>query len=137
MKIHPYLIFDGQCEEAIQFYKDILGGSISTQMRYGDAPADMPVSEEMKDKIMHMTLEFGEGLLMAADGMQGPLKLGNNAHMSLNVPVAEEAAAVFNSLAEDGQITMPFKEVFWGGKFGMLTDRYGVQWMVSSQHKPE
>ena len=137
MKIHPYLIFDGRCEEAISFYRDILDGSITTQSRYSDAPPDMPVSDSMKDKIMHCTLEFGEGLLMAADGMQGPVKQGNNAHMSLNIPAEEEAHAVFTGLSEGGNVTMSFDHAFWGGKFGMLTDKFGIQWMVSSQHKAE
>ena len=137
MKIHPYLIFDGNCEEAISFYKDVLSGSVTMQSRFSDAPPEMPVSDSMKHKIMHCTLEFGDGLLMASDGMQGPVSHGNNTHMSLSIPAEEEALAVFNGLSEGGQVTMPFEAVFWGGKFGMLTDKFGIQWMVSSQHKPD
>ena len=136
MKIHPYLVFDGQCEEAVTFYKDILGGTITMMSRFSEAPPEMPFSEDLKDKIMHCTLEFGAGVLLASDGGGEPLIQGNNTYMSLNVPEEEEALAVFTALSENGNIIMPFEDVFWGGKFGMLTDKFGIQWMVSSEHKP-
>ncbi len=136
MKLHPYLFFDGQCEEAMGFYNDILGGNITTVMRYRDAPPDLEFPDHMKEKIMHMTLEASDLILMACDS-SNEVNLGNHAHLSLNIASEEEALAVFNSLAEHGEITMPFVDTFWGGKFGMTTDQYGIQWMVSSQHKPE
>lgn len=136
MKIHPYLVFDGQCEEAVTFYKDILGGTISMMSRFSEAPPEMPFSEDLKDKIMHCTLEFGGGILLASDGGGEALIQGNNTYMSLNVPEEEEALTIFTALSEDGNIIMPFEDVFWGGKFGMLTDKFGIQWMVSSEHKP-
>ncbi|NAS11710.1 VOC family protein [Poritiphilus flavus] len=135
MKINTYLMFDGNCEDAIGFYKDVLNGQISTQMRYSDAPEDMPMPDHMMNKIMHTTLEFEGGSIMACD-THDKLNLGNAHHLSLNIASEEEALAVFNSLADGGQIAMPFEEVFWGGKFGMLTDKFGIQWMVSSEHKP-
>ena len=136
MKIHPYLVFDGQCEEAVSFYKDILGGTISMMSRFSEAPPEMPFSEDLKDKIMHCTLEFAGGVLLASDGGGEPVIQGNNTYMSLNVPEEEEALTVFTALAKNGIIIMPFEDVFWGGKFGMLTDQFGIQWMVSSEHKP-
>ncbi len=136
MKLHPYLFFDGRCEEAMVFYKDVLGGKITTEMRYRDAPPDLEFPDDMKEKIMHMTLEASDLVLMACDS-PNEVNLGSHAHLSLSITSEEEALAIFNSLAEDGEITMPFADTFWGGRFGMITDKYGIQWMVSSQHKPE
>ncbi|MEM7382477.1 MAG: VOC family protein [Bacteroidota bacterium] len=135
MKINTYLMFDGNCESAIGFYKDVLNGQVSMEMRYSDAPEDMPVPDHMTNKIMHTTLEFEGGSIQACD-MQEELQRGNGHYLSLYIPSDEEAFAVFNGLSEGGQIAMPFEEVFWGGKFGMLIDKFGIQWMVSSDHKP-
>lgn len=135
MQLNPYLTFNGNCEEAMNFYKDVLGGEFTMQMRYSEAPPEMPTPDHMKDKIMHTTMEFSGCTIMGADSMQGPVDQGNSNHLSVNVDAEEEAAAIFNSLADGGNISMPFDNVFWGGKFGMVIDKFGVQWMVSSDHK--
>ncbi|NQY28666.1 MAG: VOC family protein [Flavobacteriaceae bacterium] len=136
MKLNPYLNFDGNCEEAINFYADVLAGEIKMLMRYDQMPPDTcKIDDSLKDKVMHATLEFGDGntMLFSDSGASGFVQ-GTNAHMSLNIPEEEEAEKVFMSLLEGGTETMPFGPVFWGGKFGMLTDKFGVQWMVSSAH---
>lgn len=137
MKLHPYLTFNGNCEEVMNFYKDILGGEFIIQMRFSEAPPEMPVPDEMKDKIMHTTMEFSGCQILASDTMQGTVSRGTGNHLSINVDSEDEALAIFNSLAEEGKVAMPFEAVFWGGKFGMLVDKYDVQWMVSTDHKPE
>ena len=136
MKLNPYLNFDGNCEEAINFYADVLAGEIKMLMRYDQMPPDTcKIEDSWKDKVMHATLEFGEGnSIFFSDNVNPGFVQGNNAHMSLNIPEEEEAEKVFMSLLEGGIETMPFGPVFWGGKFGMLTDKFGVQWMVSSAH---
>jgi PhnB protein len=134
MKLSPYLSFDGNCETAMNYYKDILGGEITTQMRYSEAPEEMPVPDNMKDKIMHCTLTFNGQILMASDVMEEPpYKPGNNYHLSVSIPSDDKALAVYDKLLDGGVEIMPFKEVFWGGKFGMLVDKFGIQWMVSSE----
>ncbi|MFD0964387.1 VOC family protein [Pseudofulvibacter geojedonensis] len=136
MKLNPYLNFDGNCEEALHFYADVLGGEIKMMMRFTDAPpGSFKIEDTWKDKIMHATLAFGEdNNILLSDSVHPGFVQGNNAHMSLNVLDEEEAEKVFNNLLEGGNSTMPFGPVFWGGKFGMLTDKFGVQWMVSSEH---
>lgn len=136
MKLNPYLNFDGNCEEAINFYADVLTGEIKMLMRFDQMPPDTcEINEALKDKVMHATLEFGDGntLLFSDSGAPGFVQ-GNNAHMSLNIPEIEEAEKIFNNLLNEGKETMPFAPAFWGGSFGMLTDKFGVQWMVSSAH---
>jgi len=136
MKLNPYLNFDGNCEEAINFYADVLAGEIKMLMRYDQMPPDVcEIGGISKDKVMHATLEFGEGnSILFSDNVNPGFVQGNNAHMSLNIPEEEEAEKVFMSLLEGGTETMPFGPVFWGGKFGMLTDKFGTHWMVSSAH---
>ncbi len=134
MKLNPYVIFNGNCEEAMNFYRDILGGEFTMFMRYADAPDSMPVPDEMKNKVMHVTMEFSGATLMGADSMQGPVSSGNNHHLSVSMEDEGEAITIYNALAEGGQQTMPFQEVFWGGKFGMLIDKYKNQWMISAEH---
>ncbi|MDC8005678.1 VOC family protein [Aureisphaera galaxeae] len=138
MKLNTYLTFNGNCEEAMNFYKEILNGEFTTFMRFGEAPPNaFPVADEHKDLVMHCTLEFGEATLMASDTNQPEhLVTGSNYHLSIGTDVTKGEAA-FNALSEGGQILMPYADVFWGGKFGMLVDKYGIQWMVSSDHKPE
>ncbi len=138
MQLQSYLAFKGNCEEAINFYKDVFDGEIETLMRFKDTPDDMMCPpREVKNQIMHATLKFQDCVLMACDYIhQQPFVKGNNYSISVNISSEDEAAAVFNSLAEGGFVDMPFEEAFWGGKFGMLIDQFGVQWMVSSEHKP-
>lgn len=137
MKLNPYLNFDGNCEDAVHFYADVLGGEIKMLMRFSEMPPQdgCDIDESLKDKVMHATLEFGDGntMLLSDYGKPG-FNAGNNAHMSINVEAEDEAEALFMSLKENGEVTMPFGPVFWGGKFGMLTDKFGIQWMVSSAH---
>ena len=136
MQIHSYLFFDGNCEEALSFYLDILGGSIVTKMLYSEAPPGIDFPDHMSGKIMHAALESGDLALLACDSPD-PLVVGNNVHLSISLDSMDEAAAVFKGLAENGSVTMPFEDAFWGGKFGMLTDRFGIHWMVSGPHEPE
>ena len=134
MKLNPYLAFNGNCEEAMRFYEDVLGGEIKRMMRFGEAPPDeFPVTEAMKNQIMHCTLEFDGCTIFASDNMQS--NAGNNFSLSINSDDEEQAVKIFESLLlKGGKVIMPFNEVFWGGKFGMLEDQFGIQWMMSTNH---
>ncbi|WP_412985830.1 VOC family protein [Pontimicrobium sp. IMCC45349] len=138
MKLQSYLAFNGNCQEAINFYKDVFDAQVTTLMHFKDAPEDvMCVPDEAKNLVMHATLEFQDCLFMMSDTIdEANFVKGNNFSMSINVADVDEALAIFNSLKEGGMEFMPFADAFWGGKFGMLVDKFGVQWMVSSEHKP-
>lgn len=133
---NTYLNFDGNCEEAFNFYKSIFGGDFTYLGRFGDMPNDggHPVSEEDKNKVMHVSLPIGTSVLMGSDtgGEWAPkFTQGNNYAISITAESKVEADMIFNGLAKGGMVTMPLESTFWGDYFGMLTDQYGVHWMMS------
>ena len=137
MQIENYLFFGGNCEEALGFYRRCLGGEIVALMRFEGSPMDNPqLPAEWKQKVMHATFQAQGARFMASDSMPGqPRPSYQGFAMSLHVPGSpEQARKAFDALAEGGQVTMPFAPPFWGGHFGMLTDRFGVPWMVTSDH---
>ncbi|MEQ6123959.1 VOC family protein [Pseudotenacibaculum sp. MALMAid0570] len=135
MKCDVYLSFDGNCEEAMNFYQQVFGGEFTVVMRYADGPPQYIV-KGTESKIMHMTLSMENGAeLKAADVFNEPVQKGNAYHVSIGADSEEQGEEFFNKLVEGAQITMPFQNVFWGGKFGSLIDRYGIQWMISTPHK--
>ena len=137
MTCDVYLSFDGNCEEAMNFYKDVFNGEYTVVMRYSDGPPEY-VSEGNENKIMHATLVFGNGCeLKASDNFHMPVQKGNAYHVSIGTDSVEQGENFFNGLSKDGQVTMPYQEVFWGGKFGSLIDQFGIQWMISSPHKQD
>jgi len=137
MQIEAYLFFGGTCEEALKFYERALGGKVTTMMRYEGSPMDGPqLPADWKQKVMHATFEVEGARFMASDTMPGqPKPTPAGFSVSLFVPGSvDKARRAFDALAEGGQVTMPFAPPFWGGHFGMLMDRFGVPWMVSSEH---
>ncbi len=137
--ISPYLTFDGNCREAMTFYRDAIGGKVEF-MTFREMPEEHQMPEEHLDRIMHCALR-GEGLeLMASDSMPGhgdPLVNGNTISLSIATKELEKARNLFDNLSSGGEVTMEFQPVFWGGNFGMLRDRYGMNWMVSSEEQSE
>ncbi len=132
MQLEPYLFFHGRCEEALNFYKECLRGEIVGLNRFAGSPMEQSVDASFRDKVMHASFVAGGVKFMASDGRTGPPPDGDDdIALSLATTDAGEGERVFNALAEGGQVTMPLEEVFWGGKFGSLTDRFGVQWLVS------
>ncbi|MGH8951673.1 MAG: VOC family protein [Acidimicrobiia bacterium] len=131
--INPYLNFSGNCEEAFEFYKSVLGGEIDIQ-HFSDVPADVPVPEPEGDKVMHVVLPMADGqVLMGSDrpATMGPTTPGDNVQINITPDSAGEARRIFEGLAEGGRITMPYEQAFWGAEFGMLTDKFGINWMVN------
>ena len=132
-RIEPYLTFGGRCEEALEFYTRALGAKVEMALRFSESPEPMPegmVPPGFENKIMHASMMIGETRVMASDGCgEGTEYAG----FSLSISVATEAEAdtAFNALADGGTVTMPMEKTFWSPKFGMLTDRFGVSWMVS------
>jgi PhnB protein len=134
MKLEPYLFFHGTCEEALNFYAECFGGEVKGLTRYSDAPTEFQVDPRYGDNVMHAEFDAGELHFMASDGQPGSPPDGED-DVALSIATTDEAEAerVFNALAEGGTVTMPFQEAFWGGKFGSLTDRFGIQWMVTGR----
>ncbi|MGH8763460.1 MAG: VOC family protein [Nitrosospira sp.] len=132
--VNPYLTFDGNCEEAFNFYKSVFGGEFIPIVRIKDVPSEQPVPEGEGEKIMHVSLPIGQGtILMASDRPEtfGPLTMGDNFSISINPESEEEATDLFNGLSVGGRVTMPLQKTFWNAYFGMFTDKFGIQWMVN------
>ncbi|MBD3636348.1 MAG: VOC family protein [Crocinitomicaceae bacterium] len=142
--VNIYLTFDGNCEEAFNFYKDIFGGEFSYIGRFKEMPKvdgapEMP--PEQGEKLMHVSLPISdETSIMGSDsGGDWGKKIvqGNNFSVSVNSNSEEEARRIFNALAENGKITMPFDKTFWQSWFGMCEDKFGINWMVNCEIQPE
>jgi PhnB protein len=124
-----YLNFDGQTREAMQFYQQCLGGNLRMSP-FSEVKIDVP--PEAKDRIVHAKLEAGSSTLMASDTLPGtPFQQGNNFHICLSCESAEETERLFTALGRNGKVTMPLQDMFWGARFGMVVDRYGVSWMFN------
>lgn len=134
MQIENYLFFKGDCEEALTFYTQCLGGQVVHLSRYEGTPMDNgQLPPGWKQKVMHATFESEGARFMASDGMPGQQSPGFSGFaMSLYIPNDKaRSQKVFDALAAGGKVTMPLAPVFWGGTFGMLTDKFGVPWMMS------
>jgi len=131
--VNPYLNFSDNCEEAFNFYKSVFGGEFLTVMRFKDMHSD-EVDESEGEKIMHMALPIGQGtILMGSDTPEamGVVTIGTNFSIAVSPDSREEATKLFNGLSSGGKVTMPLDDAPWGAYFGMLTDKFGVQWMVN------
>ncbi len=132
MQLYPYLFFHGRCEEALNFYASILNGEIVGLSRVAGSPMEKRVPEANRNDVMHATFVAGDMTFMASDGRPGPGPDGDDdIALSLATSNADEGELVFASLSEGGKVDQPLEEAFWGGRFGTLTDKFGVQWMLS------
>ena len=130
MQIHPYLFFDGRCEEAIEFYRRTLGAEVVMLMRFKDSPEPAMAPENAGDKVMHARLRIGDSAVLASDGRcQGRPSFEGFA-LSLTAPDEAAAERLFGALAEGGQVQMPLAKTFFSPRFGMVADRFGVSWMI-------
>ncbi|MFI8736968.1 VOC family protein [Ectopseudomonas toyotomiensis] len=131
MKMHAYLMFDGQCEAAFNRYAEIFGGKLE-MMRYADSPEDMEVPAEYQQRVMHVCLTVGEQLLMASDNLpQYPYEGIKGCSVSLQVDNVPEAERLYEALSAGGSVQMELQATFWATRFAMLTDRFGVSWMIN------
>ena len=132
MQLEPYLFFHGTCEEALKFYANCFDGTIVGLTRFAGSPMEQNVAPEYRDKVMHASLVAGDLKFMASDGNPGSPPDGeDDIALSVATSNAAEGERVFNALCEGGKVEQPLADAFWGGKFGMVTDRFGVQWMVT------
>ncbi len=133
--LNPYLNFHGNTEEAFNFYRSVFGGEFAFLQRFKDTPAAGTVVENERDMIMHVALPIGKGTVLMGtdtlDSMGHTHTVGNSVHLSLEADSKEEAERIFNGLSRGGTIVEPLKDQFWGGYFGMFTDKFGVSWMVN------
>jgi PhnB protein len=127
--VNPYIAFKGNCQEAIDFYKDALGAEVLFSQPYGDSPmAEMGPA----DAIMHATIKIGESNIMLCDDMRPEAgAAGGNISLAIGLNDTEKAKLMFNNLADGGNVTMPLDKTFWAEAFGMLTDKFGINWMVN------
>jgi PhnB protein len=132
MQVQSYLNFGGRCEEALAFYKKHLGAEVTMMMRMKESPDPaMKAPPGMEEKIMHTEFKIGETSLMASDGMGSGKAEFKGVTLSLKVANDAEAKRLFAALSEGGSVQMPLAKTFWASSFGMLTDQFGVPWMVN------
>lgn len=133
-KIEPYLMFDGTAESAIRLYQKALGAEVQGEvMRFKDVPSSEGAPDpSFAQRVMHARLRIGKDYIMLSDGMPGePPPKVTNVHVCLSCDDEAEMAKQFEALAEGGQVTMPLQDAFWGDRFGMLKDAFGIHWMFS------
>jgi PhnB protein len=133
MLVQPYLMFGGRCQEAVEFYRDVLGAEVQMLMRFKESPDTPPpgvVPDNWDDKVMHACLKIGDTLVMASDGCASSETDFKGFSLSLTVADEAEADRTFAALSDRGRVTMPLGKTFFSRRFGMLVDRFGISWMV-------
>lgn len=133
--IVPYLNFAGNAKEALDLYAKALGGQILHSQTYAESGQDG--NHAMKDKIMHAALSAGDLMIMVSDVETKDIKEGNQVSLSMDFATAAEQEKVFNALSGGANITMPLQDTFWGARFGMLTDRFGISWMFNHDYEKQ
>jgi PhnB protein len=131
MQSNPYLYFNGDCKDAFKFYEQCLGGKIVAMMTYGESPMAEQTSPEQRDNIMHVQLTVDNVNLMGSDSPREYFEKPQGFHINLQFDDVEAAERIFNALAEQGTVKMPFQETFWAKRWGMLSDRFGTPWMIN------
>jgi PhnB protein len=131
MQLNPYLLFNGNCEEALKFYEQALGGKIEALNKFAGSPAAEHAPPEWGDKILHATIQIEGNTLMASDAPPGHYAQPQGISVAISLNDAAKGEQIFNALAEGGTTTMPFQQTFWSSGFGMCTDRFGIPWMVN------
>jgi len=142
-QVNAYVNFKGDCEDAFKFYKSVFGGEFMMVGRYKDMPPseDKHIAELDGEKIMHIALPIGEETVLMGSDVGGEWAkdtvIGNNIHLSVNTKNEEEAKKIFNGLSAGGRVNMPMEKTFWGALFGMLTDKFGINWMVNYDYNQQ
>jgi PhnB protein len=133
--IQPYLFFNGCCEQAVEFYRKALGAEVEAMVRFKDSPEQPPpgmIPPGFENKIMHTSFRIGQTTVMASDGCSVDKAHFEGFSLSLSVPSEAEAERAFAALADGGQVQMPLTKTFFSSRFGMVTDRFGVSWMIQA-----
>lgn len=133
-KINVYLNFNGNTEEAFEFYRSIFGGDFSGIFRFKDGPDPEKISELERNKIMHIALPIGSNMIMGTDCLPSygqKANPGTNTYISLDTETEEEARKIYKKLSEGGEVEMELQKMFWGDLFASFSDKYGVRWMIN------
>lgn len=136
--LHIYLNFNGNTEQAFEFYRSVFGGEFQTLQRFDGSPGCEDVPADEKAGVMHVALPIGpNSVLMGTDVLKNmeQVKAGTNMSISVDTDSEAEAEKIFNGLAQGGSVQMPLQKMFWGAYFGMLTDQFGIQWMVNHDER--
>lgn len=133
--LNVYLTFPGTCKDALAHYKEALGGDIVSLQTFGETPSPN-IPEDKKNNVMHSEFRSGDIYFMASDSMQGqPLTSGDTVTLAIGLDSLEEQESIFSKLSDGGAVTMPLQDTFWGARFGMLTDKFGINWMLNCEKK--
>ncbi len=137
MQLNSYLNFDGQCAAAFQFYERCLGGKIQMMMTYGESPMAEQVTPESRDKVMHVTLAVGDGVLMGSDAPPERYEKPQGFFVNIGMEDPADSERLFQALSENGTVRMPLQKTFWAARFGMLVDQFGTPWMINCRQPAE
>ena len=133
MQVQPYIFFDGRCEEAVNFYKTALNAEVTMMMRFKENPDPQPNpmgGKELDEKIMHASFKVGQTDVMASDGYAKGKPEFKGISLSVSTATEAEAKKIFGALSDGGNVTMPLSKTFYSPCFGMVTEKFGVSWMV-------
>lgn len=141
-QVNPYINFKGNCEEAFNFYRSVFGGEFPYIGRYKDMPPGEHTQPEMDGNlIMHISLPISKETILMGSDVGGEwakhTEIGNNIHLSINAENETEANRIFEGLSVGGSVNMPLEKTFWGALFGMLTDKFGINWMVNYDYNQQ
>jgi PhnB protein len=134
MELNPYLLFNGDCEEALKFYEQTFGGKIEALMRFEGSPAAQHAPAGWGNKVLHATLNLDGNVVMASDAPQDYHR-PQGISVAIGLDDKDRAERIFNALAQGGTTTMPFQKTFFASGFGMCVDRFGIPWMVNCDQK--
>jgi PhnB protein len=130
MQVNAYLMFDGKCDEALQFYQAKIGAKVTTMMRFKDAPDQAQINPEAREKVMHSEIDIGGTKVMASDGYCKGAPKFDGFSLVIQCKDDAEAAQRYKALSDGGQAVMPLDKTFFASSFGILTDKFGVSWMI-------
>lgn len=136
LRMNPYLVMDGNAKEAIQFYEKALDAQVVMVQTFGEMPAnpDFPLPDSARDRISHALLKVGETDLMFSDTFPGqPVQSSNQVQICIMTDQAEQAKRIYEALREGGQVVMPLQETFWSPAYGIVADKFGVNWSISTE----
>jgi PhnB protein len=133
MQLNPYLLFNGQCEAAFKFYEKCLGGKIAFKITHGESPLAKDTPLDQHHLILHARFVVGDNVLMGSDAPPERYDEPKGFSISIGIDTPEEAERIFAALSEKGQVQMPIAETFWAHRFGMVTDQFGIPWMINCE----
>jgi PhnB protein len=133
MQVHPYLSFNGQCEAAFTFYERCLGGQLGAIFRYAGTPMANDVPADWHDKVMHASVTVGQQVLMGADVAPDRYEAPKGFSLSVQLESVSDAERIFHELAQDGRVVVPLEKTFWAARFGVIVDRFGMQWLINCE----